>query len=211
MDHLLRRVAAAEALDHGHLQPAHGASDRGGIGALPVFAERLEPGEQRFDLIGIFGEVRTPGFGHGEALLGAFRTLFLDKAHLVEQGDRWIDDAGAGRVGAAGHRLDLADQIIAMARFVGDQLEEDEPQFAAVEHAPAASAAAPATMLTIVQPFGPVKKSLNVQGWVEAVLHARMMMAATAAVREAKHDKVPCVILNTIKIYLSARESRCFA
>ena len=40
--------------------------------------------------------------------------------------------------------LDLADQIIAVARLLRDQLEQHEPQLAAVEHPPAAATAASA-------------------------------------------------------------------
>src|SRR3546814_19491589 len=55
------------------------------------------------------------------------------------------------RSGAAGQFLDPADQVIAVARFVGDQLEQHEPQFATVEHPPTASAP------VVVMPMTPSK------------------------------------------------------
>ncbi len=48
--------------------------------------------------------------------------------------------AGARRIGAAGQFLDLADQVIAVTRFVGDQLQQHEPQLSVIEHPAAPSA-----------------------------------------------------------------------
>ena len=62
-------------------------------------------------------------------------------AHLVQHGQRRIDDAGARGVGAAAQFLDGANQIVAVPRLGGEQLEQDQPQLARVEDpaAPAAS------------------------------------------------------------------------
>src|SRR5690606_33985150 len=79
--------------------------------------------------------------GDGEQFFRAVALLRRDLPHLVEQGEGGIDHPGARRIGAAGQLLDPADQVIAVARLVGDQLEQHEPQFAAVEHPPPRSAA----------------------------------------------------------------------
>src|SRR3546814_7173348 len=46
-------------------------------------------------------------------------------------------------MGAAGQLLDPADQVISVPRLVGDQLQQHQPQFAAVEHPAPAAAIAP--------------------------------------------------------------------
>src|SRR6185312_9057935 len=84
-----------------------------------------------------------------EGFAGAVRRSLFDVAHLVQHGQRRIDDAGARRVDAAAQFLDGADQVVAVARLVGDQLEQDQPQLAGVEDptapaAPLAVLAAPA-------------------------------------------------------------------
>jgi hypothetical protein len=66
------------------------------------------------------------------------RTLarrFLDQSHVLEQGQGRIDYARARRIFAARKFLDGADEIITVARFVCDQLQQDEPKFAGLEHA----------------------------------------------------------------------------
>src|SRR3546814_5249968 len=80
------------------------------------------------------------------SLLCSFFFFFKQKTAYEMRISDWSsdvcssDDAGAWRIGAAGQFLDLADEVIAVARLVGDQLQQDEPQLAAVEHpAPAAT------------------------------------------------------------------------
>src|SRR5215218_435921 len=79
-------------------------------------------------------------------LLGVLGLGLCNQAHVFEHGQRRVDDAGARRIFAAGHFLDRLDQLIAVARLVGDQLEQHQAQLAALEHplAVAAAMAAPA-------------------------------------------------------------------
>src|SRR5436305_9066830 len=86
--------------------------------------------------------MRLAGIGDCVELLGTLSLLLLDQAHILEHDQRRIDDAGARGIGAAGALLDVADQVIAVTRLLLDQLEQDEPELAAIEH----TAAAPAMM-----------------------------------------------------------------
>ena len=52
-------------------------------------------------------------------------------------------DAGAGAVGAGQPLLDRLDDLVAVARLLAQQLQRQQAQVAVVEHAPAASTAAP--------------------------------------------------------------------
>src|SRR5207247_1930385 len=119
---------------------AHGAHDRPATGARAARADFSEACEQRLDLFLALSEMRLAGIGDRVELLCAFRLLLLDQPHILEHGERRIDDAGARGIGAAGALLDVADQVIAVARLLLDQLEQDEPELAAVEHAAAATA-----------------------------------------------------------------------
>ena len=62
-------------------------------------------------------------------------TGLFDLTHLVEHGQRRIDDAGTGHIEAAAQLLDRPDQLVAVPRLVGDQLEQDEAELASIEHA----------------------------------------------------------------------------
>ena len=96
--------------------------------------EVAQPLEQRLDLLLALLEMRAAFVGDLERLARAFARRFLDQAHVLEQGQRRIDDARARRIFAAGQLLDRADQVVAVARLVGDQLEQHEPELAAFEH-----------------------------------------------------------------------------
>ena len=63
--------------------------------------------------------------------------------HFLEHGERRVDDAGARRIIAADPLAELLDDLVAVAGLLGDQGENDELQFAAVEH-PALARAEPA-------------------------------------------------------------------
>ena len=76
-------------------------------------------------------------------LLGVLGLGLGDQPHVLEHGQGRIDDARARRIFAAGHLLDRADQLIAVARLVGDQLKQHEAKLAALEHPLAVAAAAP--------------------------------------------------------------------
>ena len=82
-----------------------------------------------------------------ERLARAARSSLFDVAHLVEHGQRRIDDAGAGHIEAAAQLLDRPDQLVAVPRLVGDQLEQDEAKLAGIED-PTAPAAPPVLGLT---------------------------------------------------------------
>src|SRR5262249_17745412 len=59
-------------------------------------------------------------------------------ARLLEIGQRRIDDAGARRVPAGGLVLEHLDDLVAVARLLGDQREGDQAQVALRQHAPGA-------------------------------------------------------------------------
>ncbi len=69
------------------------------------------------------------------SFFGTFRGLGLDQAGFFEQRQGGIDDAGAGRVGAAGAGLDFPDDVVTVARLLLDQQQHDDAQFPAFEHA----------------------------------------------------------------------------
>ncbi len=133
-----------QPVDQHFAQIAHRAADRCAVGPRPFGPDIGKPRHQRGDQLGLFGELRRACVGHREQLLGTLGLARLDQPHIVEQGERRIDHPRARRIGTPGQLFDLTDQIIAVARFVGDQLEQDEPQLAAVEHPPPARAASPA-------------------------------------------------------------------
>src|SRR5208283_5422776 len=82
--------------------------------------------------------------GDRKELLRAFRRPRLDLSELLEEGERRTDDAGARRISAAGARLDLANDVVAVPRLALEQEQDDEAQFAALEHAaPSAASARP--------------------------------------------------------------------
>jgi hypothetical protein len=83
----------------------------------------------------------------------------------------------------------MADQVVAVAWFVGDQLEQYEPQLAAVEHPPAftalasAAAAATATAETVAKAMSePATTAMH-----------RVPSAATAAIHSyvKNHHFIP--------------------
>ena len=75
--------------------------------------------------------------GHGKRLARSLGRLFLDQPHVGQHRQRRIDHPRARRIIAAGELLDRADQIIAVARLVGDQLQQDQSKLARSEHPPA--------------------------------------------------------------------------
>src|SRR5207244_5859919 len=119
--------------------------DRGAAGLALVAADLVEPLEQPGDLVRLFGEMGLALLRDLEGLARAFALRLLDQAHVLQHGEGRIDYAGARRIGAVGQLLDRADQIVAVARLIGDELQEDEPKLAGIEHPPAAAAAAAAT------------------------------------------------------------------
>ena len=101
--------------------------------------------------------------------------LFVDQSHFAQHRQRRIDDARARRIGAAGAFLDGADQVVAVTGLVGDQFEQHEAQFAAVEHPPPAAAASEtrAVFAPASRPFA-VAKSAAARTGVMALETAAM-------------------------------------
>ena len=77
-----------------------------------------------------------------KALRRAFRLRGGDQAHVLEQGQGRIDDAGAGAIGPAETLLDGLDQLVAVTRLLGDQAEQNPAQVALLKE-PAAPAERP--------------------------------------------------------------------
>src|SRR5947209_10680290 len=81
--------------------------------------------------------------GDLERLSRPLARSFVDQPHVLEQRQRRIDHARAGGIFAVGQILDRSDEVVAVTRFVGDELEQDQPQLATLEH-PSRAPAAPA-------------------------------------------------------------------
>src|SRR6185503_6561154 len=144
VERALVAVLAGCAVPERGEQIADRALDRGAPGLALVAAQVLQPLEQRVDLFRLLAEMLLALGGQGEDLARSLALGFLDQAHVLEHGESRIDDARARRVGAVGHLLDRADEVVAVARLVGDQLQQHQPQFARFEHPPAPALAAPA-------------------------------------------------------------------
>ena len=115
---LVRIVAASEAAAH----------------AGDLLAERRHALQHGVDEVAVLFEVRAAFLGDRVELLGAFR-LRGDVAGLLEKGQRRIHHAGTRRVPARGLVLQHLDDLVAVARLLGDQPERDQPQIAGREHA----------------------------------------------------------------------------
>src|SRR4051812_34844953 len=152
---VLVRVVASHAVPQGGEKVADGTADRRAARLLILFAKAGEAGDQRVDLVLALGEMRLALGRDGEGLARALGRLLLDQPHVLEHGEGRVDDSRARRIGAPGHLLDRADEVVAVARLVRDQLEEDEPELARIEHAPRASAAA-APAPAAAAPIAPV-------------------------------------------------------
>ena len=142
--------------------------DRPAAGALAIAAEAFEAGEQSLDLLLILGKVGAALFGRGKRLARPALARFLDQAHVLEHGECRIDDPRARRIDAVRQFLDRADQIVAVAWLVSDELEKDQAKLAGVEHPAAPPVARPAA------PIAPVTAA-------EAVTTAPAMPAAAHA------------------------------
>src|SRR5690606_18309105 len=115
---ILRREALAQAL----------------APAVHAVAGLFEEVEGRLDRLAIVVEMRPALVGDGIELLvplGGGGHV----AGLLEEGEGGINDARAGRVKALRLLLDGLDQVVAVPRLPLDEIERDEPQVAAREHA----------------------------------------------------------------------------
>src|SRR5262245_24741295 len=102
--------------------------------ALRPLADGAEPLQHRIDEVAVVLEMRLALVGDGVELLRALR-LRGDVAGILEIGQRRVDDAGARRVPACGLVLQDLDDLVAVARLLGDQRERDQPQVALRQHA----------------------------------------------------------------------------
>ena len=110
------------------------------VDALAGLAEEIE---RRFDRRAVVGEVGPALVGDGVELLVALGRRG-DVAGLLEEGQRRIDDARARRIEALRLFLDGLDQVVAVARLLLDEVQRDQPQVAAGQHAADAEIAAEA-------------------------------------------------------------------
>ena len=104
-----------------------------GLGHLrPVFLHR---GEDHVGDVAVAGEMGAAGLGDGVDLLVALGAGD-GVAGFLEVGQRRVDDAGARAVGAVGTLLQGLDDVVAVARLLGEQGEDDQAEVAVTEHAP---------------------------------------------------------------------------
>src|SRR4051794_38470598 len=137
---VIEPVAADSVPQRGH-QVLDRAPDRRTRRAALARSKVAKPLEQRLDFLRTLLEMAAALVGRLERLARALARRLLDQAHVLEQGQRRVDDAGARSIFAAGQLLDCADEVVAVARLVRDQLQQDQAKLARFEH-PAPSAAA---------------------------------------------------------------------
>src|ERR1700730_7965132 len=105
--------------------------------ARALLADEGKPLEHRVDEVAVLLEMGAALLGDGVALLGAL-DLGGEVARLLEISQRRIDDARARRVPAGGPVFQHLDDLVAVARLLGDQRERDQAQVALRQHAPGA-------------------------------------------------------------------------
>src|SRR5262245_32341871 len=128
-------------------------------------ADGSETLEHRIDEVAIGVEIGAAFVGDGVELLGALG-LRGDVACLFEISQRRVNYAGARRIPAGGLLFEHLDDLVAVARLLGDQRECDQAQVALRQHAPGAhhlaiptmTSAAPAVAVTSTPatPGGPL-------------------------------------------------------
>jgi len=127
------------------------AADRR-AGARPLVGREVsEPLEQGLDLVRALLEMLAALV---RGLEGFARTLdrrFLNQAHVLEQRQRRVNDTRTRRIFAAGQLFDRPDEIVAVARLVGDQFQKHQAKLAALEHPPAAPASPASPLGTIAK------------------------------------------------------------
>ena len=77
-----------------------------------------------------------------DSSIWAKRPGLADEPLVLEQGQGRIDHAGRRPVGAAGALFQLLDQLVAVARLLLEQRQDDEPEVAVLEEAAEAANAA---------------------------------------------------------------------
>src|SRR5665213_3460573 len=117
-----------------HLQVLHGAQDLRRIAAAIVGRHLGHAGEEGLDRLGLFGQQGLALGRDGIELLSAVALgPDLGVAHVLQEGERRIDDPRAWRIGAADGLLDRLDQFVAVTGLVGDQLEQNQAKIALFE------------------------------------------------------------------------------
>src|SRR5262245_45720548 len=105
--------------------------------ARNALADEGKPLEHRVDEVAVLVEMSAAFVGDGVELLGTLG-LSGDVTRLLEIGQRRINDAGARRIPAGGLVFEHLDDLVAVARLLGDQRERDQAQVALRQHAPGA-------------------------------------------------------------------------
>src|SRR5258705_254379 len=95
--------------------------------------------------------MRAAFVGDLERLTRTLARSLLDQAHVLKQRKGRINHAWARRIFAAGHILDRADQIVAGARLVGDQLQQHKTKFAGFKHPPPSPSTPAGTLWAIAE------------------------------------------------------------
>src|SRR5690606_11391175 len=105
--------------------------------ALGMLAQFRQPLVSLGGSIRLFLEHRLTRRGDGELAALVLAVLLGDQPFVGEHRQRRVDHAGARRIVPVGEFLHRLDQVVAMARLLGDQLEQDQAQLAPIEHPPA--------------------------------------------------------------------------
>src|SRR5687768_8662464 len=150
--HFFVRILAGDAVPERREQAGDRALDRRAAGLAIVAAELLQADEQGVDLLRMLLEMRLAVAGGGEGLARAFALRLLDQPHVLEHRESRVDDPRAGRIGAVADLLDRANQVVAVARLIGDQLKQQQPKFVAREHPAATAPAAAAAVAPVAAP-----------------------------------------------------------
>src|SRR6476646_8862661 len=77
--------------------------------------------DQALDLAGALLEMGTTFVGNLEWLALPLARRFLDQPHILKEGQRRVNDAGAWRIFAASQFLDGADEVVTVPRLVRDE------------------------------------------------------------------------------------------
>ena len=164
---------------------------------IVLFVERDQPGDQRVGFLVPPGQLDFTLGGNRKSLARAGVGLFRDHTLVEQQAERGIDHAGTGRVIAPGQLLDSLDQLIPMAGFIADQLEQKQPQLAACEHPPtwAPPSAATATWAAFAVAEAPFPRAAATASTACAHRHRHHRPAGTtsaAAFVRSVHAHVRC-------------------
>src|SRR5688500_12423722 len=128
---------------HDAPEVGEGAVDVHHLAAKEAGAKLRHPLEDVVDGRLMLGQVGTSGLGDLVDLLAAFLLTRHRESKVDEHGESGVDRAGTGRVRAREALLELLDDLVAVARLLFQQLQNDVLEIALLEHAAAAPRAAP--------------------------------------------------------------------